>query len=106
MDMTQIIIATIPHIFSLLSLMFTGFITILTLKINKKVNAAKGVADATHTLVNSNMGVQLKIAMGLANKVAKLTQNTRDIEDAAETKRLYDEHMKKQAIVDEDNNQG
>ena len=103
MDMTQIIIAAIPPFFTLLSLIFTGFITILTLRINKKVNEAKEVNDATHTLVNSNMGIQLKIAMGLADRIAKLTNTKEDIADSLDTKRIYDEHMKKQAVVDSRN---
>lgn len=102
MDLTPIIIATINPFFAFLSLMFTGFMTYLALNINRKVDEAKKVNDATHTLVNSNMGIQLKIAMGLAARVAELTKKPEDIADAVETKRLYDEHMKKQSIVDSD----
>jgi hypothetical protein len=100
MDITQIIIATINPFFALISLMFTGFMTYLSLNINRKVDDAKKVNDATHTLVNSNMGIQLKIAMGLAARIAELTKKPQDIADAAETKRIYDEHMKKQSVVD------
>jgi hypothetical protein len=99
MDNTQITITVINQVFALISLLFTGFMTYLALKINKKVDDAKETADATHTLVNSNMGIQLKIAMNLASKVAKLTNKTKDIDDAIEAKRLYDDHMKKQAAV-------
>jgi len=102
MDITPIIVTAINPFFGLLSLMFSAFITYQTLKINKKSEDAKKVNDATHTLVNSNMGIQLKIAMRLAEKVAKLTKKKDDIEDAAETKRLYEEHMQKQKKVDDD----
>lgn len=100
MDTTAIIIATINPFFALLSLIFTGFMTYMALKINKKANEAKEVNDATHILVNSNMGLQLKIAMGLADRIAKITHTKEDIADAVETKRLYEEHMAKQTIVD------
>lgn len=100
MDNTAIIIATINPLFGLIGLICTGFITIITLKINGKVNQAKEVNDAVHTLVNSNMGIQLKIAMGLAARIAKMTNNSEDIADAIETKRLYDDHMRRQSIVD------
>jgi hypothetical protein len=100
MDITPIIVAIINPLFAFLSLVFTGFMTYLALKINKKVDEAKEVNDATHTLVNSNMGIQLKIAMGLTDKISKLTNTKEDLADAAEAKRLYEEHMKKQAVVD------
>jgi hypothetical protein len=100
MDITQIIIASIQPVFGLLTAILTGIITIVALKINKKVDEAKSVNDATHILVNSNMGIQLKIAMGLANRLAKITKSPEDIADAVETKRIYDDHMKKQAVVD------
>lgn len=100
MNYTQIIIAAIPPIFSLLSLMVTGFITILTLKINKNLSNAQEINNATHILVNSNMAIQLKNAMNLANEVASLTKTKKDIDDAIEAGRLYDEHLKKQSLVD------
>lgn len=100
MDTTAIIMASIEPVFGLLTAILTGIITIIALKINKKVDEAKSVNDATHILVNSNMGIQLKIAMGLASRLAKITKTPDDIADAVETKRIYDEHMSKQSIVD------
>jgi len=100
MDITQIIIASIQPVFGLLTAILTGIITIVALKINKKVDDAKTVNDATHILVNSNMGIQLKIAMGLADRLAKITKTPEDIADAIETKRIYNDHMAKQAVVD------
>ena len=103
MDITQIIIAAIPPFFNFITIVFTGFITYMTIKINHKMHDAKKVNDSIHTLVNSNMGLQLKIAMGLAAKVADLTNKKKDMNDATETKRLYDDHMRKQAVVDDKN---
>lgn len=100
MDTTQIIIASVQPVFGLLTAILAGLIAIVTLKINKKVDEAKIVNDETHILVNSNMGIQLKISMGLANRLAKITKTPEDIADALETKRIYEDHMKKQAIVD------
>jgi hypothetical protein len=103
MDITPIIVTAINPLFALLSLMFSAFITLQTIKIKKQSDDAKKVNEATHVLVNSNMGIQLKIAMRLAEKVAKLTRKKEDIADALETTRLYEEHMAKQAIVDQKN---
>jgi hypothetical protein len=100
MDTTAIIIASIQPVFGLLTAILTGIITLIALKINKKVDEAQKVNDATHILVNSNMGIQLKIAMGLANRLAKITKTPEDMADAIETKRIYDDHMNKQSIVD------
>lgn len=100
MDLTAIIMAVINPAFAFATVIFGGFMTFLMARINNKVDEAKKVNDATHALVNSNMGAQLKISWRLAEKVAKLSKKKEDIDDAAETKRLYDEHMKKQALVD------
>ncbi len=98
MDLTKIIIATINPLFGLLGLIFTSLVTFATFKINKKMNSAKESNDATHTLFNSIIGVQLKNAMGLAEKLANITNTPEDIADAVETKRLYDDHMKNETI--------
>jgi hypothetical protein len=54
----------------------------------------------THTLVNSNMGVQLKLNAALSRRIADYTRNADDIAAADLAQLLYDEHLKKQAVVD------
>lgn len=95
MDITQIIIAAINPFFALLSLIATGLLSILTLMINRKLNAAKTINDDTNTLVNNSTGLQLKSALDDANKIANETNAKDDIIEASECKRLYDEHILK-----------
>lgn len=68
---------------------------------SKKLNDLATVAKATHTLVNSNMAIQLELNMKVTRELANLkdTQTARDMADAAE--KLYHEHTVKQHEVDE-----
>ncbi len=58
------------------------------------------VAHDTHTLVNSNMAVQLRLAAGFARRLADITKNPDDEQAAALAELALAEHLKKQAIVD------
>ena len=58
------------------------------------------VVEKIHTLVNSNMGGQLRVNMLQARRIAELTKLPSDVELATESERLYNEHMAKQKIVD------
>lgn len=95
MDFTSIIIAAINPFFALLSLIATGLLSIITIKINRKVNAAKEINEDTNALVNSNTELQLKNAVNIANRTADQTNAKEDIAEAEECKRLYDEHILK-----------
>jgi hypothetical protein len=67
---------------------------------NTKLDGLAKVADATHTLVNSNMGAQLKLNAVVTRRLADLTQDPTDHDAAALADKLLAEHQEKQAIVD------
>ncbi len=56
--------------------------------------------DSIHTLVNSNMGTQLKIAAVAIRRVATMTNHADDMAAADLAEKLLAEHMHKQAVVD------
>lgn len=58
------------------------------------------VAGKTHTLVNSNMGIQLKLNAGNSQIVAELRGRPEDIEAAKLAEKMLTEHEGKQAQVD------
>jgi hypothetical protein len=51
-------------------------------------------------LSNNNMAIALRVNMVAARRLAAMTDDPRDVKDAAEAERMYDEHMQKQAVVD------
>lgn len=55
---------------------------------------------AVHTLVNSNMGVQLKLTALALRNVARLTKNEADVRAADDADKLVVDHDAKQALVD------
>jgi hypothetical protein len=58
------------------------------------------VAESTHTLVNSNMGIQLELNMAVTGRLAAITKDPMDIEAAKLAKDNYLSHQMKQSIVD------
>ena len=57
--------------------------------------------DDIHTLVNSNMGTQLKLNSVLARRLADLPGATEaDRTAATDAERMYNDHVAKQAVVD------
>lgn len=68
--------------------------TSVTLKTIEKVG------KDTHTLVNSNMGIQLKLGMDLSEFKAITTKLPEDIAAANLARSMYQEHVKKQNVVD------
>jgi hypothetical protein len=65
-----------------------------------KAEALSVVINDTHTLVNSNMGVQLRLGMELAEWKAAQTNDPQHIADAKLARAMYEEHVKKQEEVD------
>lgn len=62
-----------------------------------------GIAETgekTHTLVNANMGVQLKLNAVVTQRLATITKDPEDVTAAKLAKQLLVEHEKKQADVD------
>jgi hypothetical protein len=68
--------------------------------VNEKLDKAQETADKTHTLVNSNMGAQLKMHASLCRRMAEKTHEPDDIAAANQAERLLAEHEGKQAAVD------
>lgn len=69
-------------------------------KTTAQLTSIAKVAADTHTLVNSNFGVQLRLNMELSRWKADQTKLTADIDAANSAQKLYEEHMAKQATVD------
>jgi hypothetical protein len=69
-------------------------------KSDTKLDALATVAGATHTLVNNNMGVQLKAVAELRRWKANQTGDPEHVLEALAAEKLWAEHQKKQAVVD------
>jgi len=65
-----------------------------------KIDKIARVSESTHILVNSNMGIQLRINAVATRRLALMTGEKDDTEAANLAERLYLEHQTKQAIVD------
>ena len=65
-----------------------------------KLDKIEETGDKVHTLVNSNMGVQLKLTSVAMARIAELTKDPMDIRAADLARSLLHEHEKKQAVVD------
>jgi len=62
--------------------------------------AAEVVQKDIHTLVNNNMGVQLKLVMELSEWKAAMTKKEDDVISARLAREKYEDHQRKQAEVD------
>lgn len=76
--------------------MFASFMAYMTLKLR----TIGKVADKTHTLVNSNMGIQLRLNAGNSQIVAELRGRPEDIQAAKLAEKMLADHEGKQATVD------
>jgi len=61
--------------------------------------AAQLTNDQIHVLVNGNMGVQMRLNMVQARRLAELTKSPDDIRLAQEAERLFFEHQAKQVAA-------
>lgn len=66
----------------------------------EKLDSLAKTTDATHTLVNSNMGAQLNLTAVALRRIADLTKDPADIQAAEGAEGLYAAHVTKQAVVD------
>jgi hypothetical protein len=97
-----------PAILGLATLICVQLLALLNgKKTADKVNAMESkvidvqkVGEATHTLVNSNMGAQLLLSKTALQRIADLTHDQADIQAAETAVRMYAEHQAKQAVVD------
>jgi hypothetical protein len=94
-----------------LSLCFTSVIAVLMLQMRqvmksdvvattKKLEEMALVGEKTHTLVNSNMGAQLKLTATVSRRLALITKDDSDQEAASIAETLLHEHERKQEVVD------
>jgi hypothetical protein len=68
----------------------------------EKLDGIATVGKKTHTLVNSNMSIQLKISMVALRRLADITKHPDDVAAASFADKNYREHESNQAIVDQD----
>ena len=70
-----------------------------------KETAKEGTAklDSIHTLVNSNMGKQLRLVSVMARRIADMTKNPTDIEAAATADSEYNAYLVRQADSEKSN---
>lgn len=66
----------------------------------KRLESIAKVGEKTHTLVNSNMGVQLKLNAAVTKRLADLTNDADDRKAAELAQSMWEEHEKKQHAVD------
>jgi len=66
----------------------------------RKVEAITKTNQQIHTLVNSNMGVQLEISAVFARRIAVMTKDPEDLRAADLAETYLREHQAKQGIVD------
>ena len=66
-----------------------------------KLEDIAATGKAVHTLVNSSMSAQLKVAMIALQRIAHLTKDPEDIAAAEAAEKLYKEHDAKQQILDD-----
>lgn len=121
----QALTGLITALISLIGTMFTAYLTYLMAKLNAraavaataveqvktdltntqdvvngKLDKAQEIAEKTHTLVNSNMGAQLKMHALLCRRMAEKTGEPDDLSAATQAEKLLAEHEDKQAVVD------
>lgn len=63
-----------------------------TSAVDGKLNGLAQVAKDTHTLVNSNMAVQLKLHAGTSRRLAEITHDPVDIQAADLAEKMVSEH--------------
>jgi hypothetical protein len=78
----------------------TVVLAVLHQRDSKKLDRISETGEKTHTLVNSNMGAQLKLNATVTHRLAMLTGDPVDEEAAVLSKKMLDEHEAKQAVVD------
>lgn len=77
-----------------------GVVTIVLAIINHRLGKIAETGEKTHTLVNSNMGVQLRLHAVTSRRLADVL-NTPETEEIAQlAAKMLEEHESKQATVD------
>ena len=84
----------------------TGIVAILTvilsmMKLSRGQDKALTTAKATHTLVNSDRGVILRLNARQARRIAVITKDKEDINLAMDAEKTANDHDKLQQIVND-----
>jgi len=75
-------------------------LAINTLSNSQKLDGVVSTNKQIHTLVNSNMGVQLKVNVVLAWRIYALTKDPEDLKAAQLAENYLKDHEIKQGVVD------
>lgn len=68
---------------------------------SRKLDDLARVSADTHTLVNNNMGVQLRLNAAVTRRLADKTGDSEDVKAAELSARMLKEHEDKQRVVDD-----
>lgn len=68
---------------------------------NGELRVIKETGKDNHTLLNSNMGVQLKVTALALERIAEITKEPGDIIVAQAAREAYDAHIKSQKTIDD-----
>lgn len=80
--------------------LITGLVAIAMAWIGYKLKVIEKTGAQTHALVNSNMGVQLKISEVALRRLAEITNHPSDISAWEASKEALSDHEDRQAVVD------
>lgn len=84
----------------LLASALAAFLAWIAERTKRAVDKGNIVAEKTHTLVNSNMGVQLSLHAATARRLAAITGHHEDRAAADLAEKLRREHNSRQDVVD------
>lgn len=93
-------ISIITGLLALFSTIFTGVMAYFIRGLELKSMLTQRTVEAVHTLVNANMGAQLKISAIALRRLSIISGSNDDRAAADLADKLYDEHNVKQAVVD------
>ena len=68
--------------------------------IRRRLSDNTALTKKVHTLVNSNFATQLRVNVLALERVAEITKSPADYAAHLAAKELYDDHMRKQAEID------
>lgn len=87
-------IALITSAMTLFGVLFTAVMAY------KKIDKVQKTGEAVHVLVNSNMGIQLKISAIALRRIADITKEKSDIRAYKIAEQALIDHDARQAVVD------
>lgn len=95
-----VLVAIIAGFLSLAGVVCQAAVVYYVAKLTVKAEEIKKVGEAVHVLVNSNMGIQLKISAIALRRLAEISKSPKDKEAAKLAEAAFADHELKQAKVD------